>query len=216
MSFILTFFEGILSFVSPCLLPLLPLYLSFLGGGKKEGKMVIINSLAFVLGFSSMFILLGAFSSSLGYFLRQYQRIIEIFSGFIIIFLSLIYLGFIKLPYSYCYQHKIEKVDLVNSILFGIVFALGWTPCIGAFLGSALMLAATSANLGKGIILLATYSLGLAIPFVLSAILFERLQATFLFIKKNYGIITTVSGSFLFIMGILMILGLFEKVIYIF
>ena len=172
----------------------------------------VINSVGFVIGFSLVFILLGALSGSVGAFLFRNAKAVNIIFGSILIILGLNYTGILKIGFlnatrKFSFNHK--SLGIFSSILFGMVFSIGWTPCIGTFLGSALMLAANSGTVWKGILMLAVFSLGLGIPFILSALLIQQLKSTFDFIKRNYKIINAVSGILLIVLGILMILGYF-------
>lgn len=212
MDYLISFLEGIITFISPCLLPMLPVYLFYFAGQTGEGKKkaAFINAFGFVLGFTAVFVSLGAFAGALGGILRKYDTVINIVSGIIVILFGLSFLEIIKIPFLNGRQIKINtgKTNFLSSVLFGIIFSIGWTPCVGAFLGSALMLAVTSGESLKGILMLLIYSIGLGIPFILSAILIDRLKSTFDFIKRNYRIINTISGGFLILIGLLMITGL--------
>lgn len=212
MLYVVTFLEGIMAFISPCLLPMIPIYLSFIGVTGTKDKTVFRNAVGFVLGFSLMFIIMGAFSGSIGFFLREYARTIEIVSGILIILFGLVFMDVIHLPFMQGVRvmNKKNKVSVVNAFLFGIIFSIGWTPCVGAFLGSALTLAANSGSVLTGIGLLSAYAAGIAIPFLLSAALFQQLESTFDWIKSHYGIITKVSGGILIATGIIMLMGWFE------
>lgn len=212
MQYALTFLEGVITFISPCLLPMLPIYLSYFAGSDKTdgstGK-TIKNSLGFILGFTIVFVVLGAFAGSLGYFLKQHQTATNLFTGAVVIIFGLGFIGIIKLPSLSGGRMGTRNLShgFWSSVLFGIVFSVGWTPCVGAFLGSALMLAAQSGTYIKGITMLLFYSLGLAIPFFFSALLIDKLKRTFDFIKKNYRVINIISGAFLIVIGILMLTG---------
>jgi cytochrome c-type biogenesis protein len=213
MDYLISFLEGIITFISPCLLPMLPIYLSYFAGQNSEGKRkpVFINAAGFVLGFTIIFVLLGAFAGTVGSFLRSYATLVNIVSGVIVIIFGLNFMGVIRIPYlNASRQMKMKSVEpgFLASVSFGLVFAVGWTPCVGAFLGSALMLAASSGESLKGILMLLAFSLGLGIPFMASAILIDRLKSTFDFIKKHYRVINLVSGGLLVIVGILMVSGL--------
>lgn len=211
MSYLITFLEGIMAFISPCLLPMVPIYLSFLGVSGTKDKSMMKNAIGFVLGFSVMFILMGAFSGSIGYLLREFSRIIQIISGVIIIIFGLIFMDFIRLPFmkGIAMKRK-DHVGFANACLFGIIFSIGWTPCVGAFLGSALSLAASSGSTWVGIGLLSAYAAGIAVPFLLSAVLFQQLESTFNWIKRHYDIITKICGFILIITGMLMLFGWFD------
>ena len=213
MQYIISFLEGIITFVSPCLLPMLPIYVSyFAGGGEKSTRRIIKNALGFILGFTTVFILLGALAGIIGKLLLKYSTIINIVSGIIIILFGLYFLGFFKLTFFKGTSFsKTNNLGFLSSLIFGIVFSIGWTPCVGAFLGSALLLAATQGSIMQGVLMLIFYSIGLGIPFFISALLIDKLKSTFAFIKRNYKIINIMSGIFLIIIGVLIAIGLFEK-----
>lgn len=213
MDYLLSFLEGIITFISPCLLPLLPVYISYFAGqnSKEKKKAAIINALGFVLGFTLVFISLGAIAGRVGSFLREYSVAVNIVSGVIVIIFGLNFMEVIRFPLINSTRQvklKVADVGFLSSVLFGMIFSIGWTPCVGAFLGSALMLAAYSGESVKGTVMLLSFSLGLGIPFIASAIIIERLKSTFDFIKKNYRIINLISGGLLVIVGIFMATGL--------
>ena len=213
MQYFISFLEGIITFVSPCLLPMLPIYISyFAGGSEKNTKKVIINASGFILGFTAVFILLGALAGSFGRFLKEYSVAVNIVTGLIVIIFGLNYLGFFKLNiFKGSNSAKTENLGFFSSALFGVVFSIGWTPCVGAFLGSALMLAASRGSVMEGIIMLLLYSLGLGIPFFVSAILIDKLKGAFAVIKNHYKIINIISGALLVTVGVLMATGMFGK-----
>lgn len=213
MQYFISFLEGIITFVSPCLLPMLPIYVSYFAGGEeKSTRRVIKNALGFILGFTIVFILFGALAGSVGRLLVEYNTLINALSGIIVILFGLYFLGVFKLGFfKGASFSKKDNLGFFSSLVFGIVFSIGWTPCVGAFLGSALLLAATQGSVAKGILMLIFYSLGLAIPFFISAVLIDKLKSTFAFIKRNYKTVNTVSGVFLIIIGALMATGLFGK-----
>ncbi len=213
MQYLISFLEGIITFVSPCLLPMLPIYISyFAGGSERNNKRVIKNALGFILGFTVVFVLLGALAGSFGRLLNEHQMAVNIITALIVIFFGLNFLGVFKLNlFKGSKMGKTDNLGFFSSVLFGVVFSIGWTPCVGAFLGSALMLATSQGNVLEGVFMLLLYSLGLGIPFFVSAILIDKLKRAFSFIKKHYRIINRVSGIFLVIIGILMATGLFGK-----
>ena len=208
MEYLLTFLEGIASFISPCILPMLPIYISyFVGKDNKKTSKAVINSIGFVLGFTLVFLLLSIFASSLGRLVSGSIKYIKIVFGIIIILLGLNYMEILKLNFlNKTKRVKADTKDLnfLKALIFGVLFSISWTPCIGAFLSSALLLIAKEQEVLKGIILMLIYSVGLGIPFVISAIFIEKLKTLFDFIKKNYGIIKKVSGLILIVMGIYM------------
>ena len=213
MEYFISFLEGIITFISPCLLPMLPIYISyFAGGGERDNKKVIKNALGFILGFTVVFVILGALAGSFGKLLNEYKTVVNIVTGLIVIFFGLNFLGVFKLNiFKGSNKAKTEDLGFFSSMLFGIVFSIGWTPCVGAFLGSALMMATSTGNVIKGIVMLLLYSAGLGIPFFVSAVLIDKLKESFNFIKKHYKIINTVSGILLIAVGVLMATGLFGK-----
>lgn len=208
MEYVLTFLEGIMTFISPCILPLLPIYISYFAGQsgieKEKNNRAIINSIGFVIGFTIVFVLLGAFASTLGTVLNDYKGIISVIFGVLIIIFGLQFMEIIKIPFlnrTNKMDIKLNNINFLKSILFGIVFSIGWTPCVGAFLGSALMIVATQGEIVKGILLLLLYSIGLGIPFIISAVLIEKLKGAFSFIKNHYKVVNIISGIILLIMG---------------
>lgn len=211
--YLISFLEGVITFVSPCLLPMLPVYISFFAGGRNDeegNRSAIINALGFVLGFTAIFVLLGAFAGSIGRFLRKYDDIINIAAGIIIVLFGLNFTGLIRVPLinnTVQIKMKNRNTGFLSSLLFGIIFSIGWTPCAGAFLGSALMMAVTEGERLKGIIMLLCYSIGLGAPYIISALLIDRIKKTFEFIIRNYRIINLVSGGLLIIVGILIATG---------
>lgn len=209
MQYVIAFLEGIITFISPCLLPMLPIYISYFAGGEQSTKRTIKGALGFVSGFTVIFVLLGALAGTVGSFLKEYQTAVNIVSGVIVIFFGLNFLGILKINLFKGSRHtvKTNHMGFFSAFLFGIIFSIGWTPCVGAFLGSALMLASQQGHVIEGVFMLLTYSLGLGIPFVLSAVLIDYLKSAFNWIKKNYKVINIISGSLLIIIGILMATG---------
>ncbi len=218
MDYLITFLEGIITFISPCLLPMLPIYISYFAGQNNEGKKkaTVTNSLGFVFGFTLVFVSLGAFAGAVGGFLREYSNFVNVISGTIVILFGLNFMEMIRVPFINVNRQitvKTAQVGFLSSVLFGVIFSIGWTPCVGAFLGSALMLAASSGESLKGTFMLLSFSLGLGIPFIASAVLIERLKSTFDFIKQNYRIINMIAGGLLVIMGLLMLTGIMGQLL---
>ena len=215
MQYILLFLEGMITFISPCLLPMLPIYVSyFAGDGERDTRRVIKNALGFILGFTVVFVTLGALAGTVGQLLKQYAVIVNIVTGLIVIFFGLNFLGVFKLNiFKGAKFSGAKKLGFFSSLLFGVVFSIGWTPCVGAFLGSALMIAANQGHVVEGMLMLLVYSLGLGIPFFISALLIDRLKGAFSFIKKHYNVINIVSGVLLVVVGLLMATGLFSKLL---
>ena len=210
MQYVISFLEGIITFISPCLLPMLPIYISyFAGGGERKTAKTVICAFGFVTGFTLMFMAMGALAGTVGSFLRQYETAVNIVSGLVVIFFGLSFLGVFQLK---LFQGSRYSVDANNmgffpALVFGIVFSVGWTPCVGAFLGSALMLASQQGQVVEGMLMLLAYSMGLGIPFVLSAVLIDYLKSAFNWIKRNYRVINAVCGGLLILIGVLMATG---------
>ena len=216
MQYLISFLEGIITFISPCLLPMLPIYISyFAGGGERSIKKTLKGSLGFVIGFTLVFVLLGALAGTVGGLLREHQTTVNIVSGLVVIVFGLNFLGVLKLNLfkGSRYAVNTSNMGFFSALLFGMIFSVGWTPCVGAFLGSALMLASHQGHMVEGMLMLLAYSLGLAIPFILSAVLIDYLKASFLWIKQHYNIINTVSGMLLIMIGILMATGTFGRLL---
>ena len=214
MQYFISFLEGIITFISPCLLPMLPIYVSyFAGGGDRSAKRTVINSLGFVLGFMLVFMMMGALAGSIGSFLVKYQTIVNVICGIIVVFFGLNFLGIFKIQLFHGGNRAVntDNMGFFSAMVFGMIFSVGWTPCVGAFLGSALMLASTQAHMIKGMLMLLCYSLGLGIPFVLSAVLIDKLKGAFGFIKKNYELINRICGLFLIVIGISMAMGVLGR-----
>ena len=270
MDYLLTFLEGFASFISPCMLPMIPLYLSYFAGEdetdeqepqtpsaidktefpaettlqtateetetsgnekKSEGiknpvvsertdankkasnkkHLVAVRSLFFVIGFTLMFVVFGGLAGLISGYINKHKTIINIVAGAIVIFFGLSYIGLFGLPFFKGLK-KSYKVDGVwSAFLFGIVFAVGVGPCTGAFLGSALALASTSGTAAKGLLLLLFYSMGIGIPFIITAVLTDKTKKLFGFIKRHFKTVKIVSGSLLVVMGILMAAGIMDK-----
>ena len=210
MQYLISFLEGIITFISPCLLPMLPIYISyFAGGGERSVGRTLKGALGFVAGFTLIFVLMGALAGTVGSFLREYQTAVNIISGLIVIVFGLNFLGVFRLNLFRGGPRSVNTGDMgfLSALLFGMIFSVGWTPCVGAFLGSALMLASQQGHVVEGMLMLLAYSLGLGLPFILSAVLIDYLKNAFNWIKSNYRIINAVSGALLIVIGILMATG---------
>ena len=210
MQYIIAFLEGIITFISPCLLPMLPIYISyFAGGGERSVRKTLTGALGFVAGFSIIFIILGALAGTVGSFLKEHQTAVNIVSGLIVIFFGLDFLGVLRLNLFKGSKSCVDpqNMNFLSAMIFGVIFSLGWTPCVGAFLGSALMLASQQGHVVQGMLMLLAYSLGLGIPFILSAVLIDYLKSAFNWIKQHYSIINMVSGCLLILIGVLMATG---------
>ena len=216
MQYFISFLEGIITFISPCLLPMLPIYVSyFAGGGERSTKKTVVGALGFVTGFTIVFTALGALAGTIGSLLIKYQTVVNIVSGLIVIIFGLNFLGVLHLNFFGGKKKDVntENMGFFSAALFGMIFSIGWTPCVGAFLGSALMLASTQAHMVKGVLMLLSYSLGLGIPFIVSAVLIDKLKGAFNFIKSNYEIINKISGAFLILVGLSMATGLLGRLL---
>ena len=222
MQYVITFLEGIIAFISPCHLPMLPVYLSyFAGGNDRDTKKTVLHAFGFILGFTVVFIALGAVTGLLGGLLRQYSTAVNIVAGTIVVIFGLNYMGVFNIKIL----NKTRAggagtgagigagkvTGFFSAVLLGIVFSISWTPCIGMFLGSALILASQQGTMIRGILLLLCFSAGLGLPFLLSAVLIERLKSTFNWIKKHYKTVNLISGLFLVAMGILMMTGMLHR-----
>lgn len=216
MQYFIAFLEGIITFVSPCLLPMLPVYISYFAGGENSRKRTFCNALAFIAGFTVVFLALGAFAGTVGAALQRYKTAVNLVTGGIVVIFGLNFSGILKIGFL----NKTKKLDvqikpgnIASTFLFGMIFSIGWTPCVGAFLGSALMLASERGTMAEGLLMLLLYSMGIGIPFLASALLLDRLKETFQFIKRNYLWINRICGIFLIVVGISMMTGLFGRLL---
>lgn len=213
------FLAGVLSFLSPCVLPLVPSYLGFVTGFTLEEmsgrrRLAMLHSLLFVVGFSLVFILLGASATALGRVLNYYQEWVTRIGGVIIIFFGLYLVGVIKLGFLEQEQrvHLDRKpLGYLGSVLVGMAFGAGWTPCIGPMLGAILGLAASQADVQRGILLLAFYSAGLAVPFLITAWAVESFLDWFKGFRRHLALVQKVSGALLLLVGILLVSGQFTR-----
>ena len=216
MQYLISFLEGIVTFISPCLLPMLPIYISYFAGGRERSTAKTLTCAGgFVLGFTAVFVAMGALAGTVGSFLIRYQTLVNIILGGIVIAFGLNYLGVLNLNIFRGMKGGVKTADMnfLSAFVFGVVFSVGWTPCVGVFLGSALMLASQQGRALVGTLMLLSYSLGLGVPFLLSAVLIDQLKGAFTFIKKNYGVINKVCGILLIAVGVLMATGLLTKVL---
>ena len=217
MEYVITFLEGVVTFISPCLLPMLPVYVAYFAGNAAAAgtphrmRHTIINALGFVLGFTLLFSALGVMSGAAGSAFGEQQALLNLVCGLIVVVIGLNYLGVLRIPLlqrTFRLKTDIAPRNFAGSVGFGLAFALGWTPCVGAFLGSALSLAATSGQSLVGFGLLISYSLGLGVPFVISAVLIDQLEGAFSWVKRHYAVIDTVCGLLLVVVGVLMATGM--------
>lgn len=213
ISYVLTFTEGILTFISPCILPMLPIYFIYLAGtsGSKESaaprkNRMLANSIGFVLGFTIVFVILGAAATAFGHFFENNRLLLQRISGLIMVLFGLNFIGVIKIGFLNAekrFHLRTENIKFLSSIVFGMVFGFGWTPCLGAFLGSALMLAGNSKTVFQGTLLLLVYSIGLGTPFIVTSIVFENAKSTFGRLQKHGRAISIISGILLITAGLL-------------
>lgn len=216
MQYVISFLEGIVTFISPCLLPMLPIYVSyFAGGGERSTAKTLKCALGFVLGFTAVFVAMGALAGTLGGFLIRYQTAVNLVLGGIVILFGLNYLGVLKLNLFRGMGGAVQTGDMNfwSALVFGLVFSVGWTPCVGVFLGSALMLASQQGSAMIGTLMLLSYSAGLGVPFLISAVLIDQLKSAFGFIKRNYGIVNKICGGLLVAVGVLMATGLLTRML---
>ena len=216
MQYVISFLEGIVTFISPCLLPMLPIYISyFAGGGERTTGKTLRCAGGFVLGFTVVFVAMGALAGTLGSFLIRYQTVVNLVLGGIVVVFGLNYLGVLNLNIFKGMKGNVKTRDMnfLSAFLFGLVFSVGWTPCVGVFLGSALMLASQQGSALVGTLMLLCYSLGLGVPFLVSAVLIDQLKGAFTFIKRNYAVVNKVCGILLVAVGVLMATGLLTKVL---
>ena len=212
----IAFFAGLISFLSPCVLPLIPGYISYISGTsfdklvEKRKSLIVIKTIFFALGFSIVFIALGSTASLIGNFLLNNSDVFRIIAGIIIIFFSLQLIGMI----NFKFMNKDIRIftgqynhNLTFPLLVGAAFGFGWTPCIGPILGSILTLAAIEENISKSVLLLSSYSLGLAIPFIISGVLIDKFLLFSKSFRKYISTITTVGGAILLLTGIAILTG---------
>ena len=210
--YLIAFGAGLISFLSPCVLPLIPGYISYISGQSlkeilNQRKINIFPLILFCLGFSTVFVILGASASILGQALLQNSEVLRILAGIVIIIFSLQLIGIINIPYLN-FEKRFDAKESRNILfpyVIGVAFGFGWTPCIGPILGSILALASIEETLSRAVILLISYSLGLAIPFVLSGYLIQRFLLFSKNFKKNINLISKIGGITLLITGILIL-----------
>ena len=216
MQYLISFLEGIITFISPCLLPMLPIYVTyFAGGGQRSTRRTLTCAAGFVLGFTVLFVAMGGLAGTVGSFLTRYQTAVNLVCGLIVVVFGLNYAGVLQLNLFGGGRRRVDTSNLnfFSSFVFGVVFSVGWTPCVGAFLGSALMLASQRGHVLEGMAMLLCYSLGLGVPFLLSAVLIDRLKSTFDWIKRHYTVINRVCGWLLVAIGLLMATGLLGRLL---
>lgn len=219
VGFVAAFVAGLLSFLSPCVLPLIPAYLSFmtglttteLSGENRSTATVMVPALLFVAGFSLVFVALGASASVLGQFLVEYRAVVEKLGGLFVIAFGILMLGVIKVPWLYS-EARVDmsasrKFGRAAALVMGMSFAAGWTPCVGPILAAILGLAGTSGDVGRGALLLLAYSLGLGMPFLAVALLFDRSKPLLRWLNRHSLVINRVAGVLLVLVGLLIFTG---------
>lgn len=216
MQYLISFLEGVITFISPCLLPMLPIYISyFAGGGERTTGRTLKCASGFVLGFTLVFVAMGALAGTVGSFLQRYQMVVNLVCGAIVVLFGLNFLGVLKwnLFGGSKIQTNTANMTFGSALVFGVVFSIGWTPCVGVFLGSALMLASQQGSALVGIGMLLCYSAGLGIPFLISAVLIDQLKNAIGWIKRNYAVINRVCGVLLIAVGVLMATGMLNRLL---
>ncbi len=221
---VISFLAGLLSFLSPCVLPLVPAYLGYVSGmsiselkSGKRGTQLFLGVVAFVFGFSVVFVLMGMTASAVGVFLAKNKNIIGLVAGVLLILFGLHLMGILRIPILDCEKRAEVQVKTANvffSFLLGAAFAFGWTPCIGPVLSGILALAAVSDTVWQGGILLFVYSMGLGIPFILSGMFAAKLFSFIARTRKALKIFELVSGLLLILLGILLITGWIQYIVY--
>ncbi len=223
VSLLIATFAGLLSFLSPCVLPIVPPYLAYMGGSSIEemsegrNRGVILKAVFFVLGLSTVFMFLGFAASAFGQLILSYQDIMAKVSGVVIILFGLHFLGIFKIPFLYR-EARFDAGDRggsnIGAYVLGLAFAFGWTPCIGPILGTILSLAAQEGSVQRGTIMLAFYAIGLGIPFILAAVFMNRFVKTMDKLKKHMQLIEYLMGGLLVVIGVLLLTGLFTEMSY--
>jgi len=213
-------FMGLISFASPCILPLIPSYVSYITGisydelvsresRRRNMKITLLHSLSFVAGFTIIFVLLGATASLAGSVLARHLDVIRIAGGILIIIMGVFVMDVVNIPFlqrEAKLHLKTRPAGFVGTLIVGMIFGAGWTPCTGPFLGSVLALAMETDTMGRGMALLTFYSLGLGIPFIVSAIAISAFLSSFNRLKRHFKVIKIVSGAILIVMGVLLIM----------
>jgi len=221
MQYVLLFLEGFITFISPCLLPLLPVYISYFSGDGGSRSRPVVNSVSFVIGFTVIFVALGAFAGTVGSFLLEFSTAINLITGAIVVLFGLNYLGVLRLGFAPHAGKTIrvrngKPLNMVSAFVFGVIFSVAWMPCVSKFLGAALMRAASQGSVAEGMFMLFVFSMGLGIPFIISAVLIHRLKDAFDFLKRHQRVVNLISGGMLVVVGILMMTGLFTRFVALF
>lgn len=199
---------GFAYFLSPCVWPLYPAYLTYLAGGsaQAERRATLLRAVGFVLGFSLVFVVLGATASALGRLLLAYQPLLRRLAGVVIVAAGLLMLGWLRIPWLAAERRPLAltpRPGLGGSVLMGVAFGLGWTPCVGPVLAAILALAGTQHTVGQGMLLLAAFAAGLGVPFLLVALLFQRLQLRWRAWHARLSLVGRLSGALLVVLGVM-------------
>lgn len=227
ISFPIAFVAGVISFFAPCVVPLLPAYIGYVtgvslkdlraSGFEKYRNKILVSSIFYILGFSLVFVVLGTAAAGVGYILRQFDYVIRVVGGVMIIILGLEFAGFLNIPFL-ATEHKFKlpswsgQLGYARAFLVGIIFALAWTPCVGVILGTILALAAVSKTALIGAGLLFTYSLGISFPFMLVSLTLAHAPRYMPLISKKIGLLAKMSGIFLIFLGILLLTDTYKYV----
>tara|TARA_Y200000002_G_scaffold362910_1_gene350496 strand:- start:888 stop:1637 length:750 start_codon:yes stop_codon:yes gene_type:complete len=219
---VVAFIAGLISFLSPCVLPIVPPYIAYMSGvalteieNRKGRQKIVLTALFFVLGLSTVFIFLGFSASAIGAIFFEYQTLLNTIAGFIIMLFGLHFLGIYRLHFldrEARFEVENYQGTAFGSYVLGLAFAFGWTPCIGPQLGAILSLAASNASILKGTVLLAFYAMGLGIPFLIFALFINRLEGVLKFFKQYFKIIERIMGLLLWTVGLLMLTGGFSSI----
>lgn len=221
MSFLAVFLEGVVTFLSPCLLPLLPVYLAYFAGGvdaqatgETDLRATVMGAFGFVAGFALVFMLMGAFAGAVGALLVAHRALLDALCGCVVVVLGLGYLGVLHISLPWRGRSlNLGRRGPVGALLLGMTFAVGWSPCVGTFLASALSLAAQTGSASQGVLMLACFSLGLGMPFVLAAVLLDRLEGVWGWVRRHYDLVNRICGVLLVALGLLMASGLLGSLI---
>jgi cytochrome c-type biogenesis protein len=214
---------GVLSFLSPCVLPIVPPYLAFMAGaaageGPAPGSARLLRAAAFfVLGLSTVFLLLGLAASALGRLFLAYQREMAFAAGIVVVVFGLHFLGLLRIPLlarEARFEASAATGTALGAYVFGLAFAFGWTPCIGPVLGAILALAAQGGAAGRGLLLMGAYALGLGLPFLLTALFLDKAAALMAGMRRNLGAVERVTGVLLVAVGVMMLTGAFSGLSY--
>ncbi len=224
-SLLIALLAGVISFLSPCVLPIVPPYLAYMGGismgemtnQQRSNRPVIVAALFFALGLSTVFIFLGFTASILGQMFLQYQRALGIAAGLVIILFGLHFLGLIRIPFLYK-EARLDAGDRGGSAfgayILGLAFAFGWTPCIGPILGAILSVAMQEDSVARGTLLMAVYAFGLGLPFVLAAIFINRAMGLMSRFKRHLALIERIMGLLLVAVGLMLVTNAFSRLSY--